>query len=287
MRFPLLLACLITIGGSSNTFAQGLEIGVKGGFSVYSGDFSPAEFGLYFDDMHFAGGAYLRYRPAARFGIRVDGNFGRLSADREIQAPNGEGDNLIINRNFQSQISEFGAALEYDLFYLGDYDNNYTAFYLYAGVSVLSFNPQGELNGELVDLQPLRTEGQGLDATNPNYALTPYELTKAVGTFGGGIRTRIGGRIVIGLELGTRFTGTDYLDDVSNTRVRYLDVVSGPGGSEAGFFSNPAVTNPGEVDPDFSYTRGGEYNDYYFVGSLTVGITIGEGGSGKTGCYNF
>lgn len=288
MRFSLLLPFVLFFAGTTAVSAQGLELGVKGGFSVYSGDLSPAEFGLFAEDMNFAGGAYLRYRPSARFGVRIDGNFGRISAERESTLQNGiPGERASFTRNFRSQISEFSAALEYDLFYFGDYDNNYTAFYIYGGVGVLSFNPQGELDGELIDLQPLRTEGQGLDPTNPDYALTPYELTKAVGIFGGGIRTRIGGRIVIGLELGTRFTGSDYLDDVSNTNVRYLDVISGPGGTQAGQFSNPAVTSPGEVSPDFSYTRGGEFNDYYFVGSLTIGITIGEGGSGKTGCYNF
>lgn len=288
MRFSLLLPFVLFFAGTTAVSAQGLELGVKGGFSVYSGDLSPAEFGLFAEDMNFAGGAYLRYRPSARFGVRIDGNFGRISAERESTLQNGiPGERASFTRNFRSQISEFSAALEYDLFYFGDYDNNYTAFYIYGGVGVLSFNPQGELDGELIDLQPLRTEGQGLDPTNPDYALTPYELTKAVGILGGGFRTRIGGRIVIGLELGTRFTGSDYLDDVSNTNVRYLDVISGPGGTQAGQFSNPAVTSPGEVSPDFSYTRGGEFNDYYFVGSLTIGITIGEGGSGKTGCYNF
>ena len=287
-RFSLFFCLLFITIGSTGLAAQGLELGVKGGAAVYSGDLSPAEFGLFFEDVNFAGGAYLRYRPTARFGVRVDGTFGRLSAEREISAPTGiGGESVVISRNFRTQFSEFGAALEYDLFYFGDYDNNYTAFYLYGGVGVLSYNPQGELNGELIDLQPLRTEGQGLDPTNPNYAATPYELTRAVGIFGGGIRTRIGGRVVIGLEMGTRFTGTDYLDDVGDTSVRYLDVISGPGGAQAGQFSNPAVTSPNEIDPDFTYRRGGEFNDYYFVGGLTLGITIGEGGSRKTGCYQF
>lgn len=287
MRSPLLFACLMILCGSSVTYAQGLELGVKGGFSLYTGDLSPAEFGFYFEDMNFAAGAYLRYRPTARFGIRVDGNFGRISAEQPRFIANGEGSFALVERNFQSQISEFGATLEYDLFSVGDYDYNYAAFYLYGGVGVLTYNPQSSLDGVLVDLQPLRTEGQGLDPTNPNYDATPYELTRAVGIFGGGIRTRVAGRIVIGFEVGTRFTGSDYLDDVSDTQVRYLDIISGPNGNQAGFFSNPAVTNPNEIDPDFTYVRGGEHNDYYFVGSLTLGITIGEGGSSKTGCYNF
>lgn len=288
MRLSLLLSFAFLLSFAGTVRAQGLEIGVKGGFSVYSGDLSPAEFGLFVEDMNFAGGAYLRYRPTARFGVRIDGTFGRLSAERESTfRPNAGEDQVPITRSFQSTISEFSAVAEYDLLYVGDYDDNYAAFYLFGGIGVLSFNPQAEFDGELVDLQPLRTEGQGLDPSNPNYAATPYELTKAVGIFGGGVRTRFAGRFVVGLELGVRFTGSDYLDDVSDTSVRYVDVVSGPGGTQAGFFSNPAVVEPAEVDPNFVYTRGGQYNDYYFTGGLTLGITIGAGGSKKTGCYNF
>lgn len=282
LTFSLVLCCF------SQSQAQGLEIGVKAGGALYTGDLSPDEFGLYLDDLNFAGGAYLRYRPTARFGIRVNGNFGRISAEDETVLPTGVGTaSATVSRNFRSQISEFNAVAEYDLIYFGDYSYNYTAFYLYGGIGVLSFNPQGELNGELVDLQPLRTEGQGLDPTNPDYAATPYELTRAVGIFGGGIRTRIAGRLVVGLEMGIRFTGSDYLDDTGSTRVVYTDVISGPGGTQAGQFSNPAVTQPTEVGPLFNYQRGGEFNDYYFVGGLTIGVTIGEGGSSKSGCYNF
>lgn len=288
LRRPTLLPFFLLVFGLTGIQAQGLEIGVKGGFSVYSGDLSPQEFGVYFEDFNFAGGGYLRYRPTERFGIRVDGTFGRLSAEQETtQRPDIGEDPVTFSRNFRSTLTEFSAVLEYDLLYFGDYGNNYSAFYLYGGVGILSFNPQAELNGELIDLQPLRTEAQGLDPMNPDYATTPYELTKAVGILGGGVRTRFAGRIVLGLEMGVRFTGSDYLDDRGNTRVRYVDVISGPGGNLAGQLSNPTVVDPAEIDPDFIYTRGGQYNDYYFTGGLTLGITIGAGGSSKTGCYNF
>lgn len=287
-RVIQLFTLVVTVLCATSAQAQGLEIGVKAGGSIYSGDLSPDGLGLYLEDLNFAGGAYLRYRPTARFGIRVNGNFGRISGEEEALLPTGiNNERASVTQSFRSQISEFNAVLEYDLFYIGDYSYNYTAFYLYGGIGVLSYNPQAEVNGELVDLQPLRTEGQGLDLNNPEYATTPYELTRAVGVFGGGIRTRFAGRVVLGLELGLRFTGSDYLDDVGFTQITYADVIGGPGGTLAGQLSNPAITNPTEVGPNFNYRRGGEFNDYYFVGGLTLGITIGEGGSNKSGCYNF
>lgn len=286
-RFSLLICSLFLLGGFSTIQAQNLEFGVKAGTSVYSGDLSPKEFGLYTDDMNFAGGLYLRYRPQTRFGIRVNGNFGRISAEREVQAFNEFGERVDIERNFRSSITEFNAALEYDLFYIGDRESNYLAGYVYGGVGVLSFNPESTLDGsEYVELQPLRTQAQGSGAS-PDYDATPYELTTVVGVLGGGVRVRFAERIVVGLELGGRKTGTDYLDDISDTQVNYLDVLSQqPNGGLAARFSNPAVQDVSEVT-NLTYKRGGDAEDYYFVGSLTVGITIGAGGSNKSGCYQF
>ncbi|MEM9525400.1 MAG: DUF6089 family protein [Bacteroidota bacterium] len=285
-RLSLLFFLLLFFAGFSSLSAQqGLELGVKAGGAVYSGDLSPAEFGFYFEDINFAAGAYLRYRPSDRFGVRINGNFGSISAERDNLFALDEADNLrMISRNFRSTLSEFNLVAEYDLFPFGDYGGNFGAFYVYGGIGVMSFNPEGELNGEFVELQPLRTEGQGLDPTR--YAATPYELTRAVGILGAGIRIRFANRFILGAEIGGRYTGTDYLDDVSDVRVNYLDVLDGPGGSQAAQFSNPAVQNIAEVN-DLEYVRGGEHLDYYFVGGLTLGITIGEGGSNKSGCYKF
>lgn len=284
IRFSLLLSLLFFCSGVATLGAQSLEFGIKGGFSVYSGDLSPKEFGLYQEDMNFAGGLYLRYRPQPRYGIRVNGNFGRLSAEREVFALNENRESVQISRNFRSSLTEFNAVLEYDLFYIGDRESNFLAGYIYGGVGVLSFNPEGEMDGVYTELQPLRTEAQGNG--DPRYAATPYELTTVVGILGGGVRVRFAERIVVGLELGGRRTGTDYLDDVSDTQVNYLDVLNGPNGGLAARFSNPAVQNVAEVG-DLEYKRGGPYEDYYFVGSLTVGITIGAPGSNKSGCYKF
>ena len=281
---PLLLA--LTIVCASTALSAQLELGVKLGAAIYGGDLSPPEFGDYFSDVNFAGGAYLRYRPVQRFGVRVNGNFGSLSASRDFSIPNGAGERRPVTREFRTTITEFNLVGEADLFYLGDPETNFIAPYVYGGVGVLSYNPQARnREGNFVDLQPLSTEGQGVN--NPRYS-TPYELTRLVGVAGGGVRARFAERFVIGLEGGLRFTGTDYLDDISDLRVNYNDVLAGPGGSEGAYFFNPAVENPLEVQNNFEIRRGGPFNDYYAVASLTLGITIGGGsGGGKSGCYSF
>ena len=285
-RLLLLFSVLLVLGSLTSLQAQALEFGVKAGTSFYTGDLSPKENSFDSNDLNFAGGLYLRYRPTTRFGIRVNGNFGRLSAERDDMEVLNELDMIVqISRNFRSSLTEFNAVLEYDLFYLGNPEGNYVAAYAYGGVGVLSFNPEGEMDGVFTELQPLRTEAQG-SGLDPRYDATPYELTRVVGVLGGGVRVRFADRIVIGLELGGRKTGTDYLDDVSATPVRYLDVLQGDNGGLAARFSNPGVQNVAEVG-DLTYRRGGEAEDYYFVGSLTVGVTIGTAGSNKSGCYKF
>ncbi len=252
---------------------------------MYSGDLSASATRIY-QDANFSGGAYLRYRPIPRIGIRINGNFGKLSSDRMARMPDEDGRSVLVLQSFQSKLTEFNLLAEIDLFYLGDPEANYFAPYLFGGVGVFSFDPKApDQDGNLVSLQPLRTEGQGLAQINPRYAAAPYNLTEVVGIVGGGIRLRFAERFVVGLELGGRITGTDYIDDIGGTLVNYRDILGGQEGSQAAFFSNPAVDNPTQVT-NLEYTRGGNNPDWYFVGGLTFGITIGEGGRGK-GCYNF
>ncbi len=285
-RFILPFFVLFVLGGLTTAQAQSLEFGVKAGGAVYAGDLSPKESGFAPANINAAGGLYLRYRPTTRLGIRVSGNFGRLSAERDdILAPNGLGEDVVISRNFRSSLTEFNAALEYDLFYIGNPEGNFFAPYVFGGIGVLSFNPEGEMDGVYTELQPLRTQAQG-SGLDPSYDVTPYELTTIVAVLGGGIRVRFADRIVIGLEVGGRKSGTDYLDDISSTPVRYLDVLQGDNGGLAARFFNPAVENVAEVG-DLTYIRGGDAEDYYLVGGLTIGVTIGASGSKKTGCYNF
>ena len=278
-----LLTVLAFVFGAATLSAQ-LELGIKLGGATYSGDLTATTFQPITDDLNFAGGAYLRYRPIQRVGIRIDGNFGRLSSQRDYLLRDENEVPRSFSREFRTSLTEFSLLAELDLFYIGDRESNYFAPYIFGGAGVMTFNPQApNRDGNYVDLQPLATEGQGLD--DARYATAPYELTRVVGIGGGGIRARFSEKFVVGLEVGLRFTGTDYIDDIGATSVNYADIVAGPGGTEAAQLSNPAVQNPIEVR-DFTYVRGGRFDDYYLIGGLTFGMTIG-GGSSKSGCYSF
>ncbi|WP_157976282.1 hypothetical protein [Lewinella sp. IMCC34191] len=282
------LPCLLMALGL--TFSHGLtaqdsyfELGVQGGDMPYNGDLSEAGIG-FLSNWNTFGGFYLRYRPINRVGLRFNGIFGRIDGTKtqSIGLPNNQ--RGTITRTFRSPITEFSLAAEVDLFYLGDPDDIFVAPYVMAGIGRTSFNPQAEnRDGILVDLQPLRTEGQGIEGGV--YDPFPYDLDIVTFHLGGGVRARLSDRFVLGGEVSGRVTGTDYLDDVSATQVNYNDVLEN-GGSESAYFSNPAVT-PGDVPDTYSYKRGGPSNDFYFLINLTLGIRLGGWGSNASGCYSF
>ena len=95
------------------------------------------------------------------------------------------------------------------------------------GIGAFKFNPKGyyypdpnNLNNKvLVELKPLRLEGQGMSQypDRKEYGLTQLEIP-----MGGGFKYFIKEHIYIGLEILHRKTFTDYIDDVST---KYIDPI--------------------------------------------------------------
>ena len=277
------LCLLLALSGGATLSAQSyFEAGIMGGDMPYNGDISDPGIG-FLKDWNTFGGFYLRYRPIQRVGLRFNGVFGNIAASQETTARISAEERVPVTREFRSKIQEFSLAAEVDLFYLGDPDDRFVAPYIMVGVGRTAFNPQAQRDGLYVDLQPLGTEGQGIGTGN--YAPAPYALNISTIHAGGGIRAKLGERLVIGGEVSGRFTGTDYLDDVSNVRVRYGDILVN-GGEQAAFFSNRAA-EPGETSEDLTYVRGGGSDDFYFLINLTLGIRLGGWGGGGSGCYQF
>ncbi|MEL6274052.1 MAG: DUF6089 family protein [Bacteroidota bacterium] len=283
----LLLGFFLIISPNSSQ-AQEFEIGLLGGLSLYSGDLSPREFGLFFNDLNPAGGFYLRYRPASRLAFRLGAAFTRLDArDEDARGSFLGEDGRVLN--FRTDLTDIGLTAEWDLFYLGDRKGNHLAPFVSGGVNVAFYNPEGNLDGVWYELQPLATEGQGLGGEM--YASAPYSLSEVVFSIGGGLRWRVSDRVVIGGELSGRAVSSDYIDDVSNTRISYFDILENTG-PVAAQLSHPGIGNPAEAE-GLIYSRGGEFSDWYFIGGITIGIIIGEssggrgGRSNQQGCYQF
>lgn len=259
----LLNICFISIFAT----AQGVELGLLVGGSLYSGDLSPKEFGIYTKDIRLAGGVFGRIPVGDMLKVRIGVTAGRISSSekdtlREIPRP-----------SFQSSLAE--VSLVGEIYPLKTY--GIVQPYLFGGVAVYRFNPQAGFDNGWIDLQPLGTEGQGL----PGYE-APYKLTQFSIPFGVGVKFVFNEAWSLGLEFGWRKTFTDHLDDISYQEVTYRDVFDG-NGELAAQFSNP-VAKGAEADIPV-YRRGGDHLDWYHVGGITLSYFLngnGGGGGGKS-----
>ena len=89
-----------------------------------------------------------------------------------------------------------------------------------AGFSVFRFDPHANIDGQEVRLQPLGTEGQGLDGSTSKV----YHLIQTAKILQLGVYYKISPAVLLELEVSQYFTSTDYLDDVSNRYATYEEL---------------------------------------------------------------
>lgn len=163
--------------------------------------------------------------------------------------------------------------------------------YVYGGIGFMYFNPRGrDQNGRWVNLQPLGTEGQGLDGQPDRYNRFAFTIP-----YGIGIGKSIDRYWQVNVEFTMRQTFTDYLDDVSG---RYFGrenlynakVASGVDRNTAAqiaFLSDPRLgedfytPNDYENGPDRNDLTNGDNirgdktdNDAFMTGMITVSRKI-------------
>lgn len=260
---------------------QSFEVGIYAGLSYYEGDLAPNQIPLYVQTLRPAGGLLARANIGKVIGFRLAYNYLTIMGDDAIS-------DRSRGLNFQTSIHEAALSGELNLFRLYLFgDDFHVEPFLYGGAGWISFNPQTKYQGKWIDLQPLGTEAQGVSGYPP-----PYELTQWVGLMGGGVKLHLSERFIIGLEMSGRKTFTDYLDDVSNQRMTYQDVLEG-NGPLAARLSRPTF-NPDKGDPTKSYVRGGKAEDYYYTGGVTLTYRFGPdlsegrlGGRGRVKCPTF
>ena len=230
----ILVICIVAISPFLLN-AQDSEVGLIIGASGYSGDLTPNTNYLSIGQRHASLGIFLR-KDLNRFtAVRGTFTYGKLSGDDAKS--NIEG---IQNRNlsFQSNLLELSLVGE-----INPLGTNSTGRrlqpYLYGGIAVFHFKPEANYNGQLVELQPLGTEGQGMEGFDK-----PYKLTQISIPLGAGVKYQITERINIGVDVGVRKTFTDYLDDVSGTYVNYNDLLAGNGRVAAGLGNRSGELNP-------------------------------------------
>jgi hypothetical protein len=232
-----------------------------------------------------AGSVYASatYRNAVT--LRLEGTFGQVQAYDSIlkKVKTTTFGRYERNLSFRSNISEIMLAAEIHPLYLlidwqaREQEPPRLSPYIMAGIGYFSFNPQTKLGNRWVDLQPLRTEGQGF---NEFPSRKVYALKQVSYPVGAGVRYELSPLFNVRAELVYRILTTDYLDDVSRWYIDptiYSTYFSGTKLTNALLLNdrkyelNPgAVTNPGDQRGD-----PGD-NDAFFTFNVKIGLTLGR-----------
>jgi len=174
--FALTLVVLSTMSFSQKNEKRGFQIGGFFGASDYSGDLANNPLDL--KRVSVGGGGYFGYYLGDGFQARA----------------------RVTYQNIK-------ASWEYESLRLFDYRLRPN---VYLGAGVFTHNPKADLNGRLVELQPLGTEGQGIEGFD-----APYDLKGIVIPFGAGIKYLAYENLMLEFDIGSKKVFTDYLDDVS------------------------------------------------------------------------
>jgi hypothetical protein len=301
----LLLVLLIVFVSFSAKSQYDMDFGINLGGANYigeiggtTGEAKPWLLDMKLSQTNFAVGGFYRYSFTKNIAAKFSFNYARISgADSLSDEPTRIGRNL----SFRTDIIEASLTGEYSFFTMNDMSRrsrkrvDFRA-YGFAGAGVCFYYPYAQLNDKWFYLRPLQTEG-----TENAYD----EMTIAVPT-GLGAAFTFNKKIRIGVEIGYRFTFTDYLDDVS-TDFAYdgadpEDIASGNAALspelpflESHIFANRSNEAFARGDADLIgrkyYERGSirgnpDANDGYLLAQFSISYVISSGNNFSKARYN-
>jgi hypothetical protein len=197
--------------GDKIAFSQENEFGFWAGTAVYLGDLNPT---MSFKNARWASGIFYRYNLNNRMAVRAEMNYGFLDADdsRIKNYPYLQARNL----NFKSHIVELAATFELNFFkysLVKSRDTRNWTPYIFLGGSVFYYNPYTRLDGARYVLESVGTEGQ--KTPNKPTKNRGYDQYSFAIPYGGGVKIGLTQNWALNVEVSSRLTFIDYLDDVS------------------------------------------------------------------------
>ncbi len=289
MKKVLLILLTLNVFILQQSATAQLEAGLSVGLSTYQGDLAPSSISGSFSQLHFSGGVFGRYNINNFLAAKVAVNYAKLSADDANAASESQ---QSRNLSFRSNVFEGAITAEFNILGYQPYNFERTfSPYVFAGVGYFHFDPQAFYDNEWIDLQPLGTEGQGLDGFDE-----PYKLWEINIPLGIGVKYAINDQWNVGLEVGLRKTFTDYIDDVSGL---YGDnaVITAGNGELAGILNDRAgeITNEPIIRRETSQRGNAERDDTYIIGAVFISYNFSDNGlvggrsksRKKTGCPTF
>lgn len=250
----------------TNVYTQGKsEIAIGLGGSVYFGDMDSGN--VISDLLQVSPAVQLRYRyrHSPYFATNVNFLAGKLKGDDSRSEDAGR---LNRNLDFYSPLYELAVIEEIHVLGKGDFpDKKKFSPYLALGVAGYYFNPKTTASdGKVYELQPLGTEGQGAPGFDKK-----YERLKIGIPFGGGLKYKINERYGLSFELMSRYTFTDYLDDLSTSYAPESVLLENGGPIAVELADRRIVPNNDKL------IRGDEKDlDYYFTYMLNFHIALNK-----------
>ena len=207
-----------------NNFEKHSDVSFGIGTSNYYGDIAPFSRPIKSTLQNIRWNASFNY--TRHFSPHLSGSVGftwaRISADdSKFEGIAGVEKLYMRNVHFRNDVKELAFTGIYNFVAENRSFRNRGKWmpYVFAGIAVFHHNPEAKAPkdyvgseaspGEWVSLQPLNTEGQGLDG----YTDKPYDLVSVSIPFGIGIRYKLNHYWDLGFEAGVRYTFSDYLDD--------------------------------------------------------------------------
>ena len=229
----------------------------------------------------FCGGFFASATRHSTAAVRLQANAGQAAGNDDV-LKNSSGlarTRYYRHLQFRTTVVELSLTGELHLIPLFNPGRDLPLFspYITGGMGFFYYNPQALINNVWVDLRPLHTEGQGF-AEYPDRAA--YKSLSWCLPVGAGIKYDAARQVNVRVELLYRFTGTDYLDDVST---RYVDPSSFSKylpATEA-VLAEKLSNRSGAVAGDIAYKkdaiRGNPANkDAYFSLLFSISIALGR-----------
>jgi hypothetical protein len=239
--YIVILLCTVFKNTEAQVIYKNSEYGFGLGATNYYGDINQSQ---RFDFVQYCGNVFFKHNFNPYISLKSTLSYGRIGGDDRFSS---NAFQKLRNLSFQNDLVEIAAHSEFNFLHYepGDFEHRWTP-YINIGIGALYHNPYAFLNGNKYYLKPLSTEGQSL----PQYKNRKYSNYTFSLPVGMGFKFWMRGRMTAGLEVGYRFTNTDYLDDVSTT---YIGDDKFPDSDP----SNPYPT-PAKLLQDRSVQLGGE-----------------------------
>lgn len=173
----------------------------------YDGEAQPFILDMNIQQTQWGVGGFYRYSFSRNIAAKVSLNFIRIEGQDSLSnAPARKARNL----SFRTDIFEAVLTGEYNVFTMNDISRRSRQridfkSYAFAGIGAIYFVPYAQYQDEWYSLRPLQTEG----------FQNAYDEIALVVPLGVGADFTFNRKLRVGMEIGYRFTTTDYLDDVS------------------------------------------------------------------------